>query len=130
MENTSILLNHNSTTTRRDASRELRCAVGADNRQLALYNGLETVCSGEFVFFRPDEYITYGAKGLSDIRTNSQGEKTISIFDHLGSVRCSMRQDGTLIGYRDYEPFGAPLSDKQEKTRLGFIDKEQDRESS
>ena len=41
-----------------------------------------------------------------------------------------MKRDGTLLGYRDYEPFGAPLSDKQEKTRLGFIDKEQDMESS
>ncbi len=46
------------------------------------------------------------------------------------SFSCSMKQDGTLIGYRDYEPFGAPLSAKQEKTRLGFIDKEQDKESS
>jgi hypothetical protein len=52
----------------------------------------------------------------------------LSIFDHLGSVRCSLKQDGSLIGYRDYEhfdklsvpPFGAPISDRQWKSRLGI----------
>ncbi|MCX6154077.1 MAG: DUF4329 domain-containing protein [Candidatus Kapabacteria bacterium] len=104
--------------------------LGAENKQLAVYHGISSYCSGpgSDVFMYPSEYLSYGAQGFSDIISRPDGTKEYSIFDHLGSVRERFSQSGELIASYDYEPYGEVIG-KVEKPRLTYIDKEKDKES-
>ncbi|MCX6153062.1 MAG: hypothetical protein NT007_02755 [Candidatus Kapabacteria bacterium] len=104
--------------------------LGAENKQLAIYHGISSYCSGpgSDVFIYPSEYLSYGAQGFSDIISRPDGTKEYSIFDHLGSVRERFSQSGELIASYDYEPYGEVIG-KVEKPRLTYIDKEKDKES-
>jgi RHS repeat-associated protein len=104
--------------------------LGAGNKQLAVYNGLQTSHCGEFeeVFFYPSEYITYGSEGYSNIVTKPDGTKEYYVFDQLGSVIGKFNQAGDMVARYEYEPFGNVFG-LDDTPRNSFIDKEKDKES-
>jgi len=81
------------------------------------------------VLIYPNEYLSYGSEGLANITTQRNGRKEYSVFDHLGSVRVKLDEEGDIISYYDYEPFGKQMSTNV-TPRLSFIDKEKDKESN
>lgn len=109
--------------------------LGGDKKQLAVYDGIQTIrdsCgyyTAPYVYFFPTEYLSYGIGNVHNLTTKPNGEKEFKLADHLGNTRLVISQiSGEMKSY-DYEPFGSVLSQNSSTPRLSFIDKEKDKES-
>ncbi len=109
--------------------------LGADQKQLALYNGRQTsggTCNegpGTRVYLYGAEYRTFGAGGQADMATRAGGEKEYVVRDHLGSPRLVLNATGLVNAY-DYEPFGGIIPQLfSSGRRQDYIGNERDEES-
>ncbi|HRP03095.1 MAG TPA: RHS repeat-associated core domain-containing protein [Candidatus Kapabacteria bacterium] len=128
--------------------------LGPGNEQFAVYNGF-SIASGitgyypyENSFYPinllpdsnkkyiyPTEYNVYSGEGVfSSYRlAYAHTQKNYFIYNHLGSKAVEVDSAGNIIDYVQYSPFGEPLKKNnyqpQWNERLGYIDKEKDRES-
>ena len=81
------------------------------------------------------EYNVYSGEGVfSSYRlAYEHTQKNYFIYNHLGSKAVEVDSVGNIIDYVQYSPFGEPLKKNnyqpQWNERLGYIDKEKDRES-
>jgi hypothetical protein len=105
--------------------------LGIDNRQYAVYYGAQ---SDEFqinatapryyvvkpdpyrqtAFFYPTEYNVYGNESGPKLTYKYVGgiwQKQFKIYDYLGSLRYTVAQTGTVLNYKQYEPYGAEILD-------------------
>ena len=57
---------------------------------------------------RDNEYYT-ASKTLTITVTDGSNQTEYYLTDHLGSIRTTINQTGTVIGYDDYDPFGNVL---------------------
>lgn len=108
--------------------------LGADSRQHAVYNGVQSVdvCmnSTRNVWLYPVEYLSYGVGDVADIVTRPDGNKEYHLHDQLGSVRAVLNGNGVMLNQTDYAPFGNELWQGGNATeRRSWIGKEQDNES-
>ena len=81
------------------------------------------------------EYNVYSGEGVFSSYRMAYGvvQKNYFIYNHLGSKAVEVDSAGNIIDYVLYSPFGEPLKKNsyqpQWNERLGYIDKEKDRES-
>ncbi len=123
--------------------------LGIDNRQYAAYYGVQTSENGIYLsnntymgkiepyrqttFFYPVEYNVYDNEQAPKITfkyVNGQWQKQYKFYDYLGSLRFTMKNDGTLLNFKQYSAFGDTMLDTMGKTRQSYIGKEKDVESS
>ncbi|HRP03217.1 MAG TPA: RHS repeat-associated core domain-containing protein [Candidatus Kapabacteria bacterium] len=128
--------------------------LGPGNEQFAVYNGFSIAdtmtiflkyqnswypiyfpadSTQKFVY--PTEYNVYSGEGVLSSYRLAYGvaQKNYFIYNHLGSKAVEVDSVGNIIDYVLYSPFGEPLKKNsyqpQWNERLGYIDKEKDRES-
>ncbi len=86
-------------------------------------------------FVYPTEYNVYSGEGVFTTYRLAYGvvQKNYFIYNHLGSKAVEVDSVGNIIDYVQYSPFGEPQKKNnyqpQWNERLGYIDKEKDRES-
>ena len=128
--------------------------LGTGNEQFAVYNGF-SIADTMTIFLKyqnswypiyfpadsnkkyiyPTEYNVYSAEGVFSSYRMAYGvvQKNYFIYNHLGSKAVEVDSAGNIIDYVQYSPFGEPLKKNnyqpQWNERLGYIDKEKDRES-
>ena len=83
-------------------------------------------------FFYPAEYNVYGNEMAPKITykyVDDEWQKQFKFYDYLGSLRFTMKADGTLLNYKQYAAFGETTLDTLGVTRQGYIGKEKDVEN-
>ncbi|MBX3044840.1 MAG: RHS repeat-associated core domain-containing protein [Ignavibacteriae bacterium] len=74
-------------------------------------------------FFHPEEYNVYGNEQAPRITyryVDGNWQKQYKFYDYLGSLRFTMKADGTLLNFKQYEAFGETTLDTLGVTRQGI----------
>ncbi|MBX3044823.1 MAG: hypothetical protein KIT33_14720 [Candidatus Kapabacteria bacterium] len=119
-----------------------------DNRQYATYYGVQTSDNSinlsnymymsapepyrPTTFFYPTEYNVYGnemAPRITYRYVDGNWQKQYKFYDYLGSLRFTMKADGTLLNFKQYSAYGETTLDTLGVTREGYIGKEKDVEN-
>ncbi|WKZ78465.1 MAG: RHS repeat-associated core domain-containing protein [Candidatus Kapaibacterium sp.] len=103
--------------------------LGADNKQLATYNGIEgAFCGQPSVWMWPVEYNSYGTANTRVI-LRPNGTKEYVIADRLGSPRITVNDQGAILQHTTYAPFGSVLTTTGTGQRTGYLGRETDNET-